>query len=114
MGPLWTPLVPRSLNGRDGADAGIERGGWFGSMVSMRFLLLPLLATFLAAEEPVPTAKTEVAFANLKFDRPLCMIWPPDDTPRVMVVEQAGTIRVVKDPAAKDAPLFLDLRDGPL
>jgi len=77
----------------------------------MRIIFILAVATCLHAADPLPTAKTEIAFPNINFDHPLCMVWPPDTTSRVMVVEQAGTIRVVSDPMAREAPLFLDIRD---
>jgi glucose/arabinose dehydrogenase len=51
-----------------------------------------------------------LAFPNLKFDDPVELTSPADNTDRVFVVEQKGKIRVLKNKAdEKDAPVFLDI-----
>lgn len=52
------------------------------------------------------------AFPDLSFERPVGVYAPPDGSGRLFVLEQAGVIRVFPDdPAADQAPVFLDLRD---
>ena len=45
-----------------------------------------------------------------KFDSPVYVTSPPGDTRRLFVVEQAGTIRVIRDGRTSDRP-FLDISD---
>jgi glucose/arabinose dehydrogenase len=44
------------------------------------------------------------------FDNPVLVTAPPDEEDRVFVVEQTGTVRVVRDGLASPTP-FLDIRD---
>lgn len=62
---------------------------------------------------PPPTVDTsDVAVLTRigTFERPLLVTAPPGDTRRVFVVEQAGTVRIVRDGELLSTP-FLDLRD---
>ena len=91
-----------------------------------RFIALPLLAAFLvvsacggskgAASVPPdapPAAGTGARALHLvrvgTFDSPLYVAAPPGDTRRIMVVEQAGTIRVVRGGRKLPRP-FLNIR----
>ncbi len=71
-------------------------------------------ATTTAATTAAPTPNAGAA-AGLRlvrvgtFDAPLLVTAPPADRDRVMVVEQAGRIRVVRDGRTLDEP-FLDIR----
>ncbi|RMF58319.1 MAG: glucose sorbosone dehydrogenase, partial [Calditrichaeota bacterium] len=52
------------------------------------------------------------AFPNLRFTRPVFLTHSGDNTNRLFVVEQAGTIRVFPNqPQASQAEVFLDIRD---
>jgi hypothetical protein len=44
------------------------------------------------------------------FERPVLVTAPPGDTQRIFVVEQAGTVRIVRDGELRPTP-FLDIRD---
>ena len=69
---------------------------------------LGLAATLLVAfsgatarADGLPKLKTEVAFPNLRFDRPVALAYPDDGSNRLFVVEQhKGTIQAFVD--AKD------------
>jgi len=87
-------------------------------------LLTPLAALSLAAAlAPAPAAAadaptlpklaTEVAFPNLRFDRPVAMAYPDDGKNLLFVVEQhQGKIwSFPNDPATSDKKLFLQLPD---
>jgi len=66
-----------------------------------------------APEPPPPPVDTsEVASLTRigSFERPVLVTAPPRDTRRFFVVEQAGTVRVVRDGELLPRP-FLDLRD---
>jgi hypothetical protein len=61
----------------------------------------------LAAPPPDPTPSlTELG----RFDRPTDVDFPPDDPTRIVVVEQAGTVRLLLDGELQETP-YLDLRD---
>jgi glucose/arabinose dehydrogenase len=52
----------------------------------------------------------EVAFPNLKFDDPVELTSPNDNTNRIFVIEQKGVIRVFSNKAdEKNAAVFLDI-----
>lgn len=52
----------------------------------------------------------EVAFPNLKFDDPVELTSPNDNTDRIFVIEQKGVIRVFSNKAdEKNAAVFLDI-----
>lgn len=77
-----------------------------------------LLAIFASAcnqsglEQVDGELRLEVAFPNVRFDRPVDFQIPNDGSNRVFVVEQAGVIRVFNnDPTVTDAPVFLDIRN---
>jgi glucose/arabinose dehydrogenase len=59
---------------------------------------------------PVDTSEL-VSLARIgSFERPVLVTAPPGDTRRLFVVEQAGTVRIVRDGDVLPRP-FLDLRD---
>jgi glucose/arabinose dehydrogenase len=74
-----------------------------------------LLATFLITPAPataeLPKLKTEVAFPNLTFDRPVALAYPKDGGNLLFVVEQhAAKIQSFpNDPETSDKQLFLAL-----
>ena len=53
-------------------------------------VLIHLASTLPAAEQPgtLPRLATRVAFPNLRFDRPVALAYPDDDSNRLFVVEQ--------------------------
>lgn len=61
---------------------------------------------------PQPTALQQVsAFAGLVFDMPVLLCAPPDLSNRIVVVQQAGLVRIfANDPGVTTATDFLDLR----
>jgi len=66
-----------------------------------------------APAPPVPPVDTsEVASLTRVggFERPVLVTAPPGDTDRIFVVEQQGTVRIVRDGAVLPEP-FMDLRD---
>ncbi|WP_417309965.1 PQQ-dependent sugar dehydrogenase [Devosia sp.] len=79
----------------------------------MRRLTATALAAFTFAGLCGPATALEVKLAAEQLatglDLPLYAVAPPDD-PRLFVVEQTGTIRIVKDGALTETP-FLDLGD---
>ncbi|HLG09273.1 MAG TPA: PQQ-dependent sugar dehydrogenase [Gaiellaceae bacterium] len=62
------------------------------------------------APPPVDTSDIARLTRIGTFERPVLVTAPPGDTRRVFVVEQAGTIRIVRDGELLSTP-FLDLRD---
>lgn len=67
----------------------------------------------LAARAELPALKTEVAFQNLQFDRPVALAYPNDGSNLLFVVEQhAPRIQSFpNDPATEDKQVFLELPD---
>src|SRR6266566_4730781 len=62
------------------------------------------------AAESLPSLSLTVAFPSLKFNRPLWMEEIPDDSKRVIVIEQAGKILLFpRDATAKTPKSFLDV-----
>ncbi len=60
-----------------------------------------------------PTLGVEKAFPQLQFTRPVEFTHAGDASDRVFIVEQDGRVRVFPNrPDAKEAKVFLDLRDG--
>jgi len=75
-------------------------------------IALGLLIGFQVAQaaEQLPSLSLTVAFPNLKFNRPLWMEEIPDDSKRVIVIEQDGKVYVFpRDASAKNPKTFLDL-----
>jgi uncharacterized repeat protein (TIGR03806 family) len=65
----------------------------------------------LGSPDPRPL-RTEVAFGQLKFERPVELTFAPGDRGHLYVVEQAGVIRRFSNAAdVAEAPVYLDLRD---
>lgn len=80
---------------------------------------LGMRGTFSVAKPPVPPAPppppvvvsgTTVLTRIGTFERPVLVTAPPGDTRRLFVVEQAGTVRIVRDGEPLPTP-FLDIRD---
>jgi glucose/arabinose dehydrogenase len=65
----------------------------------------------LAAAQELPKLRPEVAFPNLKFDRPVTLAYPDDGSNLLFVVEQhaAKVWSFPNDPQTSDKKLFLDL-----
>lgn len=88
-----------------------------------RFRTLPAIAALIALAPSVlkaqdaklPQFSTEVAFPDLRFDRPVALAYPDDGSDRLFVVEQhrARVFSFPNDPAAKEADKveFLQLPD---
>lgn len=56
--------------------------------------------------------KTEQAFPGLSFTRPVDLQYPPDNSDRIFVVEQAGVISVfANDQGVESKKTFLDIRE---
>ncbi|MEI7728731.1 MAG: PQQ-dependent sugar dehydrogenase [Verrucomicrobiota bacterium] len=55
--------------------------------------------------------RTERAFGDLKFAKPVCLVVAPGDTNRLFVVEQAGRIAVITNLARPTWTLFLDISE---
>jgi glucose/arabinose dehydrogenase len=68
-------------------------------------------ATATPAAAPAASRARGVRLQQVgRFDSPVHVLAPPDDTERVMVVEQDGRIRVIRDGEVLTRP-FLDIRD---
>jgi quinoprotein glucose dehydrogenase len=77
-----------------------------------RLTCLPLLTHLIVCAAPVPLPQVALnpAFSNLQFNRPLWLEEAPDDSHRLVVVEQDGKIFLFPhDSAAKDPRVFLDI-----
>lgn len=74
--------------------------------------VLALIAPALASAD-LPKLKTEVAFPDLRFDRPVAMAYPDDGRNLLFVVEQhqAKVYSFHNGPNARDKQLFLQLPD---
>ena len=84
-------------------------------------LAAALLVRFPAPAPPARAAGGEVALADafpgVEFQRPVAALQPPDGTPRMFVVEQAGRVWIVDHPAPAPPAvarkrLFLDISAG--
>ncbi|MDX2035527.1 MAG: PQQ-dependent sugar dehydrogenase [Isosphaeraceae bacterium] len=65
----------------------------------------------VAEAQSLPQLKTEVAFPNLQFTRPVAFADPNDGSNLFYVNEQPGRIfSFAKDPATREKELFLDIR----
>lgn len=74
------------------------------------FLIVCLAGVHAAAVE-LPKLKTEVAFPNLQFDRPVVLAYPNDESNLLFVVEQhqARIQSFPNDEQAREKQVFLDL-----
>lgn len=73
---------------------------------------LPTPAQAQQPPPPLPQLGFEVAFPQLRFDRPVALAYPNDGGDRLFVVEQKGVIRSFPNElGAADAPVFLDIQD---
>jgi glucose/arabinose dehydrogenase len=87
--------------------------GWHPDRMP-RFSVVPLAAAFIFVSacggSNAKLAAGHLHLVNVgSFDQPVYVTAPPHDTHRVFVVEQGGTIRVVKN-GSKLATPFLDIR----
>jgi glucose/arabinose dehydrogenase len=58
----------------------------------------------------IPRLATRVAYPYLKFDRPIALAYPPDDSKRLFIAEQRGVIHGIPEIAATtDRRVFLDI-----
>ena len=56
--------------------------------------------------------KLQPVFENIKIERPITVVVPPDGTKRLFLVQQRGLVRILpKDESGADAKTFLDLSD---
>jgi len=78
------------------------------------FPLLLALCFFALSAVAQPEVETEVAFENLRFERPLYLCHPGDGTDRVVVAEQSGRVFIFDndaDVAQDQMHEMIDLRD---
>lgn len=77
--------------------------------VKLAAVLLAMIGSRASAD--LPKLKTEVAFPNLRFDRPVCLAYPDDDGNLLFVVEQHAAMiwSFPNEPETKDKALFLNL-----
>jgi quinoprotein glucose dehydrogenase len=74
----------------------------------------PVEANTAAFELPPSAAGYQLvrAFTNLKVERPITVVIPPDGTKRMFLVQQRGKIVILpSDEASSEAPVFLDITD---
>lgn len=83
-----------------------------------RALCLGLAACYAAgaasglSSEPLPPVALRVAYPALNFDRPLWMEEAPDDSKRIIVIEQQGKIWLLpRDRNSAERRVFLDITD---
>ena len=70
-------------------------------------VLLPLLFSIATSQVVI-----EEAFPNLVFTQPLDLQYAPDESNRLFVVEQRGTIYGFEnDPSVMDKTMFIDIQD---
>src|SRR5688500_13612060 len=75
---------------------------------------LQLLSSGTAsAQAPTPPPsdyKLEPAFTNIKVQRPVAVVTPPDGSNRLFLVQQRGKILILpKDESSSEAKVFLDV-----
>src|SRR5947208_1918082 len=78
------------------------------------FPAVALIALFSQSifAEPLPTLELKVAFPELKFNRPLWMEEAPDDSKRLIVIQQDGKIFLLPPGRkADEMKVFLDISD---
>lgn len=81
----------------------------FAKRLCLAVAVLSIFQTARAAEA-LPQLDLVVAFPNLKFNRPLWMEEIPDDSKRVIVIEQDGKVLLFpREASAKNPKTFLDL-----
>ncbi len=72
----------------------------------------PLLAIALVAVASARAADTyqlTPTFTNLKVERPISIVIPPDGTGRLFLIQQRGQVRILpKDESGAEAAMFLD------
>lgn len=63
------------------------------------------------AQPPASAYQTPLAFGDLPFSQPLCLVSPPGDTQRLFICEKTGLLRVIADVTAPNPPAttFLNL-----
>jgi quinoprotein glucose dehydrogenase len=72
------------------------------------------MAPSLQAQVPAPPSdyKLAPAFTNLKVEKPVAVVIPPDGTNRLFLVQQRGKIVILpKDESGSTASVFLDVSD---
>src|SRR4051812_38426567 len=111
------PLVRASWSSVDSFESHCCRGDLLvKSALSIALLALnPVASPLLAAEKAatLPQLVTQVAFPNLRFDRPVAMAYPDDGSNRLFVIEQHQA-RIWSFPNQRptsDKQLFLQLPD---
>lgn len=82
-----------------------------GIIFSVSLVIVLVVATFLIGIFLlVPTYEAEEAFPNLEFEYPVGIYHAGDDSDRLFVVEQGGTIKVFENEKdTKKAEIFLDI-----
>jgi len=75
-------------------------------------LFAVLAAPNLFASPSLPSLELKVAFPELKFDRPLWIEEVPDDSKRLIIMQQNGKVFVLSDShKADELKVFVDLTD---
>jgi glucose/arabinose dehydrogenase len=92
-------------------DAPTGRRPPLGPIARAAAILVLVLSSAVPAGAALPKLKTEVAFPNLSFDRPVAMAYPDGGSNLLFVVEQhqARIQSFPDDPTTKDKKLFLQL-----
>src|SRR5262249_53695416 len=63
-----------------------------------------------SSADPVANVKIERAFPNLKFQRPIYLIYIPDGTGRLAVISQYGTVLIFpNDPNVEEAKELVNI-----
>src|SRR5438093_244208 len=79
---------------------------------ALAFLVASCALPCGGATNSLPALELKVAFPELKFSRPLWMEEVPDDSRRLIVVEQGGKVLVFPlDHGARETKTFLDITD---
>jgi hypothetical protein len=83
----------------------------FSLFLIVSFLVIPFLCCSLFVSGQIQSeSSVEAAFPNLNFNAPVGVFSPNDDTNRLFVIEQAGTIRVfVNSKSTTFSQVFLDV-----
>jgi glucose/arabinose dehydrogenase len=74
-------------------------------------MALVAIVLALQSDGKIPDLDFEVAFPDVRFDRPVAIAHPPDGTERLFIVEQKGRVLWFNTKDAKKAEVALDIRD---
>ena len=109
--PGSRPLMSNKIPPRP-AEIHTVKSGLPTALLALAALTGPLPAADTSGA--LPKLVTQVAFPNLRFDRPVAMAYPDDGSNRLFVVEQhqAKIWSFINDRAIKTKQLFLQLPDS--